>query len=112
MVSNPIADMFRKEKFYGRPFPFVHLKSKVHHSDLCNSDIIRRDYQQITRSILSHRTFQSKFTLWKYPLYFIHTNDDTSEYYYGTDPLYIMDLPRFQNEIGMDEIRVNLFGNS
>lgn len=106
-MTNPLADLFKKSKFFGKPFPFLYCPNASHEKS-CSSPV-RSDYDNIIGMILKNRRLQNNVTKWKYPMFFIHSNDHTVDYYMGTDILYIVGLPRFRNELGLDEVRVNLF---
>lgn len=105
-VTCPIADMFRKARYYGRPFPFLYCDHNV--LEEC-SLIVQKDYQKIMKDIVAHRRLQPNFREWKYRMFHVHSNDEDDEYYKGTDKLYFIGMPRFQNEVGLMEVRMNLF---
>jgi hypothetical protein len=70
---------------------------------------VQTDYQKIVKDIVAHRRLQCNIREWKYHLFHVYSNDNAEEYFKGTDKLYFLDMPRFRNEVGLLEVRMNLF---
>lgn len=91
--TSPVAEIFKKEKFFGRPFPFLYCPNS---SWMHAPPIVQEDFFTIHRQILRHRKLQLNYKPWKYEMFHIHSIPNEPEYFIGVDRLYFISVPCLQ----------------